>query len=139
MEAEGNKEKVRRLYEEGVDQQNLAVVEEVFASDVVVHGPVFGIGELHGSDAIDALKREFALYHGGGGRITIQEQVAEEELVATRYTLIYTLTAKENTLPAEEITYRGVSFSHFFNGKIRNYFVVAREVQLVEERRVAHN
>jgi hypothetical protein len=139
METEGNKEKVRRLYEEGVDQGNRAVVDEVFASDIVVRGPVFGRGELRGSDAIAAIKREFELYHRGEGRITIQEQIAEEQSVATRYTLRYTYTAEEPTLPTEQIESSGVTFSSFANGKIHDYFVVARNVQLVEERKVAHN
>jgi hypothetical protein len=140
METEGNKEKVRRLYEEGVDQGNRGVVDEVFAPDiVVVRGPVFGTGELRGSDAIDAIKREFDLYHRGEGRITIQEQIAEEDSVATRYTLRYTYKAEEPTLPPEPIESRGVTFSRFANGRIHDYFVVARNVQLSEERKVAHN
>jgi predicted ester cyclase len=139
METEGNKEKVRRLYEEGVNQGQRAVVDEVFASDIVLRGPVFGTGELRGSDAITAIKREFALYNRGEGTFTIQEQIAEGESVATRYTLSYTYTADEPTLPGEHIESSGVTFCRFANGRIRNYFVVARNVQLVEERRVAHN
>lgn len=140
METEGNKEKVRRLYEEGLNQGRVAVVEEVFASDdIVVRGPVFGTGELRGRDAIDAIKREFELYRRGEGRITIQEQIAEEQSVATRYTLRYTYKAEEPTLPTEQIESWGVTFSRFANGQIHDYFVVARNVQLVEERKVAHN
>ena len=139
MEIEGNKEKVRQLYEEGVNQRRLAVVDEVFASDMVLRGPVFGTGELSGSNAIAAIKREFALYNRGGATITIQELIAEGESVATRYTLSYTYTADEPTLPREHIESSGVTFSRFANGKIRDYFVVARNVQLVEERKVAHN
>jgi len=139
METEGNKEKVRRLYEEGVDQGIRAVVDEVFASDIVVRGPVFGTGELSGFEAKDAIKKEFALYHRGEGRFTIQEQIAEEDSVATRYTLRYMLTADEKSLPPQQIESWGVTFSRFANGKIRDYFVVARNVQLSEERKVAHN
>jgi SnoaL-like domain len=140
METEGNKEKVRRLYEEGVDQGNRGVVDEVFApDDIVVRGPVFGTGELRGSDAIEAIKREFDLYHSGEGRITIEELIAEEESVATCYTLRYTYKAEEPTLPPEQIESRGVTFSRFANGRIHDYFVVARNVQLSEERKVAHN
>jgi hypothetical protein len=135
VETEGNKEKVRRLFEEGVNQGRVAVVEEVFASDIVVRGPVFGTGELRGNDAIEAIQTEFALYRRGEGTITIQEQITEEELVATRYEL----TAEESTLPPEPIESSGVTFSHFANGKIRGYFVVARNVELSEERKVAHN
>jgi SnoaL-like domain len=136
---EGNREKVRRLYEEGVNQGRVAVVEEVFASDIVVRGPVFGMGELRGDDAIVAIQTEFALYRRGEGTITIQEQITEEELVVTRYTLRYELTAEESTLPPEPIESSGVTFSHFANGEIRGYFVVARNVELSEERKVAHN
>jgi ketosteroid isomerase-like protein len=121
METE-NKEKVRRLYEEGVNEEDLAVVDEVFASDVVVRGPVFGMGEVRGIDAIEAIKTEFAGYHRGEGRITIQEQIAEEESVATRYTLTYTLTA-------EQKEHWGVTFSRLVNGEIHDYFVVARRLK----------
>jgi len=140
MDTEGNKEKVRRLYEEGVNRGNPDVVDEVCASHVVFRGPVFGTGELRRNEAIQAIKSEFRQYHGGGeGRITIQEQIAEEESVATRYTLSYTYRADESTLLEEQILSRGVTFTRFANGKIHDYFVVARKVNLVEERKVAHN
>jgi hypothetical protein len=140
VETEGNKAKVYRLYEEGINQGEPAVVEEVFASDVVVRGPVYGRGELLGTEAIEAIKREFARYHGDGeGRIIIEEQIAEGESVATRYTLNYPYRAEERTLPVEQIEAWGVTFSRFADGKIREYSVVARKVRLVEERKVAHN
>jgi predicted ester cyclase len=128
METEGNKEKVRRLYEEGVNQGQRAVVDEVFASDIVLRGPVFGTGELRGSDAITAIKREFALYNRGEGTFTIQEQIAEGESVATRY-----------TLEVEGTTYGGVTVSRFADGKIQEYLVIqGQEVNWVADGR-AHN
>jgi hypothetical protein len=139
METESNKEKVRRLYEEGVNQGERAVMDEVFASDIVVRGPVFGAGELHGIEAIEAIKTEFALYHRGGGTFTIQEQIAEEEWVVTRYTLSYRYTAEESSLPEEQVESWGVTFVRFANGEIQDYFVVARKVGLVEVYKVAHN
>jgi len=139
MEAQGNKEKVRRLYERGVNLGELAVVDEVFASDVVVRGPVFGTAELRGIEAIEATKEEFALYHRGEGTITIQEQIAEGESVATRYTLSYTYTAEESSLPGKQIESWGVTFSRFANGEIQDYFVVALEVELTRAHKVAHN
>jgi SnoaL-like domain len=120
METEGNKEKVRRLYEEGVNQRTLAVVDEVFASDMVLRGPVFGTGELRGNDAIAAIKREFALYNRGEGRITIQEQIAEGESVATRYRLE---VGRE-----QRRAFVGVTLSLFADdGKIHEYRVVVMD------------
>jgi hypothetical protein len=88
METEGNKEVIRRLYEEGYNARTLTVVDEVAAADVVLRGPVYGEG-VSGPEAIKTIKDEINRYHEEGNtiQITYPEQIAEGESVATRYML----------------------------------------------------
>ena len=138
MGIEENKAAIRRFLSQEVffGEGSLAVVDELFAPDVVWRSPGNGAVLSFGTGVI---KSELEMYKKEEGEIAILEQIAEGESVATRYTLSYTYTADEPTLPGEHIDSSGVTFSRFANGKIRNYFVVARNVQLVEERKVAHN
>jgi hypothetical protein len=90
---------------------SLEVVDEVFASDVVLLGPVYE-AQVEGTEAIKIIKDELTSYEGQDGAITILGQIAEGESVATRY-----------TLEMDGITYGGVTVSRFADGKIQEYLV----------------
>lgn len=112
MGMEENKAAIGRfLSQEVFFGGNLDVVDEVFASDVVLRGPE-NEAQLEGSAAIDLIKGELYDYEGVDGEITILEQIAEGESVATCY-----------TLEVEGTKYGGVTLSRFADGKIREYLV----------------
>jgi hypothetical protein len=117
METEGNKEVIRGLYKEGYNTGTRTVVNEVVADDVVLRGPAHGEG-VSGEQAIEMIKNEIDAYHQDGItiQITILEQIAEGESVATRYML--DLSGRK---------FEGVSIAHFADGKIQEYFLVAEE------------
>jgi hypothetical protein len=129
METEGNKEVIRRLYEEGYNARTLTVVDEVAAADVVLRGPVYGEG-VSGPEAIKTIKDEINRYHEEGNtiQITYPEQIAEGESVATRYMLDWSGQKFE-----------GVSIAHFADGKIQEYFLVVEEVPPPDRRWASHN
>jgi hypothetical protein len=115
------------------EEENLTVVDEVFLPDVVFSG-VPGDGEevLHGTDAINAIKRELRSYRDKEGELAIRAQIAAGDLVATGYTL----KLEEPEEPVKE--FEGITVSRFAaNGMIREYRVdVAREG---DDRKAAHN
>lgn len=53
--ASESEELARRIFEEGLNQRNYAVWDELFAADFVAHSAV--LGEMHG---VEAVKRSFA-------------------------------------------------------------------------------
>lgn len=116
MSADTNKEIVRRL---GVEpwEGNFGVIDEVVAADYVGHDPAQP--ELHGPDAI----REFITAYLTGfpdGRITIDEQLAEGDLVATRWTGRGTQQGELMGIPptGKQVTVSGITISRVEGGKV---------------------
>jgi ketosteroid isomerase-like protein len=112
MGIEENKAAVRRFLSQEVffGEGSLAVVDEVFAPDVVWLSSENGDELFSGTEII---KSELRIRKQQGGEIAILEQIAEGDSVATRYRL--------------EVSGRkfvGVTFSRFAEGKIQEYRVV---------------
>jgi predicted ester cyclase len=80
---EGNKALARRLYEEVFGAGNLDAADEILAPDCVSHGP--GVPPVVDTDGI---KRQAVLPRTAirDLRSTLREQLAEGELVASRWT-----------------------------------------------------
>jgi steroid delta-isomerase-like uncharacterized protein len=116
VSADTNKEIVRRL---GVEpwEGNLDVIDELVAADYVGHDPAQP--ELHGPDGI----REFITTYLAGfpdGRITIDEQLAEGDLVATRWTGRGTQQGELMGIPptGKQVTVSGITISRVKGGKV---------------------
>ena len=100
--AEENKALVRRLFEEGWDQGDTAVLEQVLADDYVHHFPPFaGIaadvnvaepGRADFAEAIQAWRTAFPDLH-----VTIEDRIAVGDTVAMRATLTGTQAAPLTT------------------------------------------
>jgi SnoaL-like domain len=117
---EVNKDKIRRFLSQEVffgPVESLAVVDEVFADDVVWLAPGNGEVILSGTGEI---KAELRRYREVGGEIAILEQIAEGESVATRYRLE---VGRE-----QRRAFVGVTLSLFADdGKIHEYRVVVTD------------
>lgn len=116
MSLEENKEVIRRFLRRGINQRDLTVVDEVFASDHVLRSPLTGVGGVSGTEEIKRALKDYLNHAQGTGRVTILNQIAEGDWVATSYTL---RDAQEEHM--------GVMFSRL-GSKIRETFVVARDV-----------
>ena len=83
MSAE-NKEKVRRLLEEGFGQGKVDVVDEVLHSDFVCYDPNSEAGEIRGTDTI---KGEIEYFRTAAPDLTytVEDQIAEGDKVVSRY------------------------------------------------------
>jgi steroid delta-isomerase-like uncharacterized protein len=86
MSAQENKEKMRRVLEEAFGQGKLEVIDEVLDSDFVCYDPNSESGEIHGSDTI---KAEIEYFHNAVPDLTytVEDQIAEDDKVVSRYTV----------------------------------------------------
>jgi steroid delta-isomerase-like uncharacterized protein len=82
MSTEDNKAQVRRGYEEGFHQRNLAVFDELMASDYVWH---FASTTVQGREPAKQLISRF-LTAFPDGRYTIEDMIAEGDRVVVRQT-----------------------------------------------------
>jgi predicted ester cyclase len=82
--SEANKDKARRLMEEGFGQGNLEIVDEVLDPNFVCYDPNSESGAVRGADTI---KQEIEYFRNAVPALTytIEDQVAEDDKV-TRYT-----------------------------------------------------
>ena len=83
--SEENKAQVRRLLEEGFSQGHTEVVDEVLNPNFVCYDPNSESGEVRGAETI---KGEIEYFRNAVPDLTytIEEQIAEGDRVATRYT-----------------------------------------------------
>jgi hypothetical protein len=130
VEIEENKAAIRRFLSQEVffgEEESLAVVDEVFAPEVVWLAP--GNGEVIYSGTGE-IKAELRRYREVGGEIAILEQIAEGESVATRYRLE---VGRE-----QRRAFVGVTLSRFADdGMIHEYRVVVTDE--LDEPRVRGN
>ena len=84
MTAEENKTIARRLQEEVFGQGNLQVVDELLASDYVSHAP----GDPEQRRGVEDIKHIVRTYRSAIPDLTytVEEQVAEGDMVVTRWT-----------------------------------------------------
>jgi len=116
VSADTNKEIVRRL---GVEpwEGNLGVIDELVAPDYVGHDPAQP--DMQGPAGI----KEFITGYLAGfpdGRITIDGQFAEGDMVATRWTGRGTHKGELMGIPptGKQVTVSGITISQVKNGKV---------------------
>jgi steroid delta-isomerase-like uncharacterized protein len=112
--SEENKEKMRRVLEEGFGQGKTEVVDEVFHSDFVCWDPNSETGEIRGADTI---KDEIGYFRNAVPDLTytVVDQVAEGDKVTTRYTLGGTHQGEFFGVPAtgKRIEITGINIDRF--------------------------
>ena len=121
MSSEQNKTIVRRAFEEPW-KGNLAVVDELVASDYIGHDPA-GPEPLRGPEGV---KEFISAYRAAfpDARITVEQQLAEGDLVATRWSGRGTHEGELMGIePAgKQVTVSGVTISRLEGGKIVEEF-----------------
>ena len=108
MSSEANKALARRIVEEMWNTHNLKVVDEVYS-------PEFGGGHEATRQFVTAHLATFPdLY------ITIQDQIAENDLVATRYVMRATHQREFADIPptGKQFTVTGIEMHRFADGKL---------------------
>jgi len=131
MSVEENKAMARRYVEE-VNKGNLAVVDELFAADCVLH--LAGGQEIRGPEGVKQvftmLFTAFPDYH-----MTVEDRVAEGDRVVTRFT--FTGTHKGDLMgiaaTGKQVTGTVISISRFVGGKVVETRQVADMLGLMQQ------
>ena len=108
MSQEANKVLARRIIEEMWNTRNLKVVDDVYAAE-------FGGGHEATKQFVSANLAAFPDL-----QITIQDQIAENDLVATRYVMRGTHQGEFANIPptGKSMTITGIEIHRFTDGKL---------------------
>jgi steroid delta-isomerase-like uncharacterized protein len=119
MSTEENMAIVRRYTEEGWGKQNLAVVDELVAPDMVDRNPIEMMQQYQGAEGVKStiLRLQSAFPHFS---VTIDDLLADKDKVAIRWTIRGT---HQGTLmgiapTGKSITFSGVNIYRLAGGKI---------------------
>ena len=115
--SERNKAQVRRVIEEIYNRGDLAVVDELAASDLVIHASSQDIRGRDGAKQyVAALRAGFPDLH-----LTVEDQVAEGDMVVTRWTARGTHTGAFQGIPAtgKAVRVAGTDIDRIIDGKNR--------------------
>src|ERR671911_11349 len=94
--SEHNKAQIRRVIEQAYSRGELGVVDEVAANDLIIHAPSQEIRGREGAKQfITMLRTGFPDLH-----FTVEDQIAEGDMVVTRWTARGTHTGQFQSLPA---------------------------------------
>jgi steroid delta-isomerase-like uncharacterized protein len=117
MSLEQNKAVVRRLFEEGVNQENLAVLDELTREDIVVHTSVPGIAPTREGfrQFVEVYLSAFPVQH-----TEVHRLIAEGDLVAVLHTHHVTHGGEFMGTPpsGKEATVPGIEIFRVVNGRI---------------------
>lgn len=116
MSAEQNKMSIRRWVEVAWNSGNLAIADEVYSSDYLLHDPA---GPIHGTEA---LKQFVATFQTAYPDIhaTIEDMIAEGDKVVWRYTVRGTHEGEFMGIAptGKSITLTGILISRFADDKV---------------------
>ena len=120
MSTEDNKALVRRAVEEGWNQGNVAVFDELYAPTFINHDPSFPTVRSREDykQWVTETLNSFPDFH-----LTIDDMIGEGENVVTRWTLVATNTGDLVTpthIPAtgKKVTVTGITIDRFAGGKL---------------------
>lgn len=133
--SEQNKAQVRRVIEEIYNRGDLDVVDDVAASDLVIHT---ASEDIRGHDGVKryvaALRTAFPDLH-----LTIEDQIAEGDMVATRWTARGTHTGEFQGIAAtgREVRVAGSDIDRIIDGKTVECWAHVDELGLMQQLGVA--
>ena len=120
MKNEENKTIVRRLYEDGWGKGDLAAIDEVFASDHILHQNELSPTDQHRTTSeVKRIIKEFRAAFPDL-QVTIDDMIAEDEKVAVQVTFIGTHRGEYEGYPATHKLGRftDMQFIHIVEGKV---------------------
>jgi steroid delta-isomerase-like uncharacterized protein len=129
--SEQNKAQIRRVIEEVYNRGDLGVIDEVAASDLVIHA---SSQEIHGREGakqyVAALRAGFPDLH-----FTVEAQIAEGDMVVTRWTARGTHRGKFQSVPAtgREIRLAGTDIDRIIGGKVVECWAHVDELGLMQQ------
>lgn len=132
MSTDTNKTLVHCIFEELINQENKAVLEQTLAPDVLVHDPF--IGTVQG---IDAYRQLLGLFDAAfpGHRVTVEAVIAEGDKVAVLHTHYATHNGPFMGLPptGKPIVVNGLELFRLQDGKIVEFWRKDDDVSLLRQ------
>jgi steroid delta-isomerase-like uncharacterized protein len=131
--SQDNKMLVRRAVEEVWNRGNYGALTEFVSSDVVIRVPSAG-NELQGPEQIEqffkATRAAFPDLH-----FTIEDQFAEGDRVATRWTARATHTGEYEGMPptSKQVTLSGTDIDRIANGKVVECWSYSDDLGLMQQ------
>jgi steroid delta-isomerase-like uncharacterized protein len=129
--SEQNKARIRRVIEQAYSRGDLSVVDEVAAKDLIIHAPS---QDIHGRDGakqyVTMLRAAFPDLH-----FTIEDQIAEGDMVVTRWTARGTHKGSFQGVPAtgREIRLMGTDIDRMTDGKVVECWAHVDELGLMQQ------
>lgn len=114
--SEQNKLIARQVFEDIQSEGNTALVDQIVAVDYVCHTPPVDIHGPEGAKQFTALLR--AAFPNM--RVTVEDQIAEGDKVATRWIFRGTHEGDFQGIPptGKQVTMSGITIFHIANGKL---------------------
>ena len=132
--SEENEALVRRYFEEIWNKGNLEVIDELFTTNFVRHGPVGTEGEVRG---LEGFKGLVSSYRSGlpDLRIPIEDLIAEGDKVVTRWTARGTHRGElmGNAPTGNPATVRGILVDRISGGKIEEEWADYDTLHLMQQ------
>lgn len=120
MSTEQNKATAARWFSDIITKGQLAVADEIFAADHIAHDPHAAPGGW--PNGPEGMKMVASVFGGGFSdwNITLEDQIAEGDKVATRWTASAYNTGALMGMPAtgKAVKVTGVNVTRFAGGKI---------------------
>jgi steroid delta-isomerase-like uncharacterized protein len=115
--SEENKQKARRFLEEAFNEGNLGVVDEIFASDYVLHDPAIP-DEIRSPEGVKGFVQMYRSAYPDTD-ITVEDQIAEGDDVATRWTARGTHQGELMGIPpsGNRVEVTGITVDRFSGGQ----------------------
>ena len=122
MTIETNKAVVHRYVKDGYNAANMAVIDELFATDFVNHDP-----SAPTVRDLEELKQLILAQHAAFAdvRTTIEDLVADGDKVVKRFTVRGTHTGDFNGIPptGKQFTLEGIDILRLVDGKIQEIWI----------------
>jgi steroid delta-isomerase-like uncharacterized protein len=132
--SEDNKALVRRYFEEIWDKGNLDLIDELFTTNFVRHGPTATEGEVHGLEGFKAL---VSMYRSAlpDLRVPIEDLIAEGDRVVTRWTARGTHQGElmGNAPTGDRASVSGILIDRISGGKIEEEWVDYDTLHLMQQ------
>jgi steroid delta-isomerase-like uncharacterized protein len=121
--AERNKALVRQWIDEVLTRKDIRRIDELFVPNYVLHDPSLA-QEMHGREGVE---RFAAAFRSASPDVcfTVEDQIAEGDMVVTRWTARGTHRGKFLEIPptGEQMTVTGIQFDRVLDGKIDEAWV----------------
>ena len=131
--SEQNKMVMHRAVKEVWNGENIAAVDELVSSDVVLHLPTPG-GEIHGPEGVrqfyTTLQAAFPDIH-----FTIEDQIDSGDKVVTRWTCRGTHKGKFQGMSptGKQINVTGIDIDRIANGKVVECWPIMDELGMMQQ------